>query len=43
MKDIAIGLGKPKRVSKARGNVELENGLRMPKEKEMGQRSPQAV
>ena len=32
MKDIVIGLGKPKRVSKARGHVELENGLRMPKE-----------
>ena len=32
MKDIIIGLGKPKRVVKVNGNVKLENEPRMPKE-----------
>ena len=43
MKDMVIGTGRSKRVSKSSWNVELKNGPRMPKEEEMGQRSPQAV
>ena len=43
MKDAVIGPGKPKKVSKNPCESKLENGPMMPKEKEMGQRSPRAM
>ena len=43
MKDVVMGQGSPKELVKAHENIELVNRPRMPKEKEMGQRSPQAL